>query len=100
MIVLDWDDIGTGDPIFDVAYLLAWLDAHEAPLRAAEAGHAFLAGYGPLGPGAEERLPVYRVFNLVRRACRRYRLRDPGWESEAERMLDRLEPALEAVPEG
>jgi len=88
--VLDWDDAASGDPAFDVGYLTAYLRTHHAA-AAAEAGiAAFREGYGDAG-GVWARVPVYERFNYLRRACRRFRLRDAGWEAELEAMLGRLE---------
>jgi len=88
--VLDWDDAASGDPAFDVGYLTAYLRTHHGA-DAAEAGvAAFREGYGEDGD-VWARVPVYERFNYLRRACRRFRLRDAGWETELEAMLARLE---------
>jgi aminoglycoside phosphotransferase (APT) family kinase protein len=93
--VVDWDDAAVGDPAFDVAYVLTYLRTH-LPAPAAERavervrdGYASVAGQDALD-GMNGRLPVYERFNLLRRACRRFRLRDPGWEAELTRMIDWL----------
>lgn len=92
--LVDWDLAARGDAAFDVAYLLTHLDTHvddAAPLC-----RAVLRGYGDPSMTAE-RLAPYRSFNLLRRACRRYRLRDLGWEAEMERMLRELARSLDAA---
>lgn len=88
--VIDWDDAACGDPAFDVGYFTTYLKTHhEQP--AAEAGiAAFRDGYGG-DVSLWSRIPVYERFNHLRRACRRFRLRDGGWERELERMLSRLD---------
>lgn len=87
--VIDWDDAASGDPAFDVGYFVTYLETHYE-VAAAEAGvAAFRAGYG--GDAATwARVPEYGRFNLLRRACRRYRLRDAGWERELAAMMARL----------
>jgi aminoglycoside phosphotransferase (APT) family kinase protein len=87
--VLDWDDAASGDAAFDVGYFTAYLKTH-FDLADAEPGIvAFYAGYG----GDEAllaRVPVYERFNFLRRAARRYRLQDSGWERELAAMMRRL----------
>ena len=39
-------------------------------------------------------LHPYRCFNLLRRACRRFRVRDAGWPAELERMMRLLDQAM------
>lgn len=89
--VLDWDDFAVGDPAFDVAYFEVYLENHFGAQRAAELASEFRRSYTAAGgrdPAA--RIAPYRIFNFLRRACRRLRLRDPGWETELARMLDAL----------
>jgi aminoglycoside phosphotransferase (APT) family kinase protein len=88
--VLDWDDAASGDPAFDVGYLTAYLRSHHDDASAQRGIAAFLRGYGP-DDALASRVPTYERFNALRRACRRFRLRDDGWERELERMLERLE---------
>ena len=88
--VVDWDDAASGDPAFDVGFFTAYLRTH-FDARVAQAGiSAFCAGYGA-GGGIRERVAVYEQFNYLRRACRRFRLRDAGWEVEMTAMLARLD---------
>ena len=90
--VVDWDLFAAGDPAFDVAYFTTYLETHGLGTGLAD---AFLAGYAHGGgPEVEPRLGAYRGFNLLRRACRRFRLHDAGWEREMSRMLASLETAL------
>jgi aminoglycoside phosphotransferase (APT) family kinase protein len=89
--VVDWDDAACGDPAFDVAYLTTYLRTH---------GHAEAyvdAVHGGYGESAAERLVVYECFNYLRRACRRFRLRDAGWEEEIARMIAEMERCLSAM---
>ncbi len=88
--VVDWDDLAAGDPAFDVAGFLVYLHTHPAPDRPVQEA-AFRSGYVELAPWPDaDRLGLHVGFHLLRRACRRYRLRDPGWERELDRMLDGL----------
>lgn len=90
--VIDWDCFALGDPAFDVAYFTTYLETHYDPPRAAAAGASFLAGYfdGLAPEGFAERTRVYAAFNFLRRACRRFRLKDSRWELEMNAMLARL----------
>jgi aminoglycoside phosphotransferase (APT) family kinase protein len=88
--VLDWDDAASGDPAFDVGYFTAYLKTHHEAADAGQGIDAFAAGSG----GDEAlwaRVPIYERFNFLRRAARRYRLRDAGWERELASMLRRLD---------
>lgn len=91
--VIDWDLFAYGDPAFDVAYFITYLHNHYDDAVAGPAAAAFLRGYGAPGaiPDLDARLPAYEAFNFMRRACRRFRLRDPGWEFEIQKMMARLE---------
>lgn len=92
--MVDWDLLALGDPAFDVATMLTYLETHLGDL-AGPAAEAFLAGYEAAGGVVGEReLARYRCFHLLRRACRRFRLRDNGWEAEMTRMLSSLADAL------
>jgi aminoglycoside phosphotransferase (APT) family kinase protein len=87
--VLDWDDAALGDPAFDVGYFTAYLRTHYAADDAEVGIAAFRASYGG-ALGLWERVPAYERFNYLRRACRRLRMRDPGWREAIEAMLLRL----------
>jgi len=87
--VLDWDDAALGDPAFDVAYFTTYLATHLDAEQAALGSAAFRAGYG--GDAALwARTATWARFNWLRRACRRLRLRDAGWERELAAMVARL----------
>ncbi len=87
--VIDWDLCALGDPAFDVAYFMAYLKTHFDGRVAQQGIDAFSSGYGVDQP-LRSRVPVYEQFNYLRRACRRFRIRDQGWEGELARMLDLL----------
>jgi len=87
--VLDWDDAALGDPAFDVGTFTAFLRTHYAPDDAERGIAAFRASYGG-ALGLWERVAAYERFNYLRRACRRLRLRDPGWRAVLEAMLVRM----------
>lgn len=86
--VLDWDDAAMGDPAFDVGYFTAYLRSHHGDDAAAPGIAAFLDGYGA-DAALSARLATYERFNALRRASRRFRLQDAGWEAELDAMLDR-----------
>ena len=86
--VLDWDDAAMGDPAFDVGYLTAYLRSHHGDAAAAPGIAAFLDGYGAAA-ALRARLSTYERFNALRRACRRFRLQDAGWQAELDAMLAR-----------
>ena len=91
--VVDWDLCAQGDPAFDVAYFVTYLNTHLQEDLAMAAADCFMAGYAP-GDEMRERLRLYENFNYLRRSCRRLRLRDPGWEQEIEWMMQRLHRRL------
>ena len=93
--LIDWDCYAKGDPAFDVAYFTAYLRTHLGG-RAEPFVEAFLDGYAAGRPGAAllRRLPTYEAFNYLRRACRRFRLRDTGWQTEMRAMLARAAARL------
>lgn len=86
--VLDWDDAAMGDPAFDVGYFTAYLRSHFGDDASASGIAAFLDGYGA-DAALSARLATYERFNALRRAARRYRLQDAGWETEFDAMLER-----------
>ncbi len=92
--VVDWDTFALGDAAFDVAYFIAYLRTHYDEREALET--AFLDGYCETqGDATLVRIPVYMAFNFLRRACRRYRLRDRQWEAEIRRMFNLLAESLQ-----
>lgn len=90
--VVDWDTFARGDPAFDVAYFVVYLKTHLQAMQCSAAADAFLNGYFATRPRSIlERTPMYEAFNYLRRACRRFRLRDHRWEEQMRRMLARIE---------
>jgi aminoglycoside phosphotransferase len=72
--LIDWDLAGVGDPALDLANLLTHIE-QRWPDGAASACAALLAGYGDAAVAAlAERLPLYRAFFHLRRACKAQRL--------------------------
>ena len=93
--LVDWDTFALGDPAFDVAYFLVYLNTHLDNRRRDLFQDAFLTGYhGSQHPAVIDRLTVYEAFNYLRRACRRFRIQDRGWEEEMQRMLQQLESTM------
>ncbi len=94
--VVDWDDLAAGDPAFDIGYFIAYLRSHLPQTVASTCSAAFLRGYRSYGTSnTTDRLPLWLAFNLLRRAARRWRLRDPGWEAEMTKMLSELRGHLQ-----
>lgn len=93
--LIDWDLFAKGDPAFDVAYFVVYLRSHLGA-RAERAVAAFLEGYTERRPSRAlfDRLPTWEAFNYLRRACRRFRLRDPGWQGVMRAMLARAADVL------
>ncbi len=87
--VIDWDLSAVGDAAFDVGYFTAYLKNHYALEEALIGIAAFLEGYDA-DPDLLKRVEVYEKFNFLRRACRRYRLKDEGWSKNLRLMLSRL----------
>ncbi|MBI2527471.1 MAG: aminoglycoside phosphotransferase family protein [Candidatus Rokubacteria bacterium] len=93
--LIDWDFYAKGDPAFDVGYFVAYLRSHLGS-RAEAAVNAFLGSYTARRPASAvlARLSTYEAFNYLRRACRRFRLRDTGWQVEMRAMLARAADSL------
>jgi aminoglycoside phosphotransferase (APT) family kinase protein len=99
--VVDWDDLAAGDPSFDIYYLVAYLRSHLADGAADACERAFLAGYHELSPAsAAHRRELWLAFNHLRRAARRFRLRDDDWEASLARSLDALSALVAREPAG
>lgn len=93
--LVDWDTFALGDPAFDVAYFLVYLNTHLDNHWRESVRDAFLSGYHKSRHASvTDRLVVYEAFNYLRRACRRFRIQDRGWEAEMHRMLQQLESRL------
>ncbi len=88
--VIDWDLSAMGDAAFDVGYFTAYLKNHYPEAEASKGIAAFLEGYGA-DANMVERIAIYEQFNFLRRACRRYRLKDEGWSSKIRLMFSRLD---------
>lgn len=91
--VIDWELFACGDPAFDVVYFTTDLRNHYEPAVAEPAIEAFLQGYRAQRTIAdlEARMPAYEAFSCMHRACRRYRLREPGAEFAIQKLMSRLE---------
>lgn len=85
--LIDWDLAAVGDPALDVGNFL--LQIRKTMKERSEAGReAFLEGYLGERPGPEPaRIAVFEAFNCLRRACKRYRVKDVRWR---ERMMEML----------
>ncbi|RZS56828.1 phosphotransferase family protein [Sphaerotilus mobilis] len=72
--LIDWDLAGAADPALDLANLLIHLD-RRWPGHQADCTAALCEGYGAERMAAlRERLPVWRAFHHLRRACKSHRL--------------------------
>lgn len=93
--VVDWDTFGWGDPAFDVGYFATYLQTHLPAATAREWCETFLDAYcGHSGHDVRPRLAIHRLYNHLRRACRRLRRREEAWRSRMERSLDGVREAL------
>jgi aminoglycoside phosphotransferase (APT) family kinase protein len=64
--VLDLDEARMGDPVLDVAHLIAYLDASPWP-AAVDVRAAFLDAYGPLpGPSPEMRAAFFAAYTNLK----------------------------------
>ncbi|MGY0194974.1 aminoglycoside phosphotransferase family protein [Leptothrix sp. BB-4] len=71
--LIDWDLAGAADPALDLANLLIHLDSRWPGQP--QAADALCHGYGASRIDAlRERLPVWRAFHHLRRACKSHRL--------------------------
>lgn len=94
---VDWDGFAFGDAAFDVAYFAVYLENHLPPTTSTPCRAAFLEAYGEsrtVPPATAMRRCA--SFNYLRRACRRLRLMDHGWEAEMRAMLAKLAASLPA----
>lgn len=90
--LIDWDLFACGDPAFDVAYFVVYLRTHLPNWQSESAIDAFLESYLSIGSSTVlQRLPAYESFNYLRRACRRFRLQDDGWQQQLEKMMRGIE---------
>jgi streptomycin 6-kinase len=96
--MLDWDLFSWGDPAIDVGNFLVYLETHVAqpqPLM-----DAFLAGYLETCDRAIlSRAGIYTAFTYLRLACKRARLKRPGWQAAVESLLNLSSERLAAVGE-
>ena len=93
--LIDWDLYARGDPAFDVAYFIVYLKNHLAADQSTSMIEAFKEGYFDQQPDSIlRRVPVYQAFNYLRRACRRYRLRDDQWEYRMTAMLRKMQRCI------
>ena len=90
--ILDWDDMAAGDPLFDVVYLKNYLLNHLEQSRSRILFDSFMEGYGRelVETRPHEHWRLYSRFNYLRRACRRFRLKDTNWREEMREMLAQL----------
>lgn len=94
--LVDWDTFALGDPAFDVAYFLVYLRTHYKCNERLQGG--FLEGYlATQSDAVLDRLSEYKAFNYLRRACRRFRVRDKDWESEMRGMLQLVDMAMSKI---
>lgn len=99
--VVDWDDLAAGDPSFDIYYMLAYLNSHLPAATADACARQFLDGYHQVAPaGTAGRSRLWLAFNHLRRAARRYRLQDQGWEATLDRTFAALSSLIDANPLG
>ncbi len=94
--LIDWDLAAAGDPALDVGNFLIQVRKEIADRTRSEPGRAaFLEGYAE-GGGADvgARPAVYEAFNCLRRACKRYRVRDGRWQERMNGLVAAAERCL------
>jgi Phosphotransferase enzyme family len=85
--IIDWDLVARGDPALDLGNFAVYLRTR-VPHAATRGLEAFLAGYTErAGDEALARMPLYEALTYLRLACKRRRLRPPGWRQDAARLL-------------
>jgi hypothetical protein len=88
--ILDLDELGVGDPAFDVGHFLAHWRRHVARAAGtpAEAAEAFARAYPPSAdPGFRRRVAFYAGYGLLKLAATEARRAREGWREHAERLV-------------
>jgi hypothetical protein len=94
--LLDFDELGVGDPAFDVGHFLAHLEvlAYRTTGRFdanADAAARFLAAYPPLDP---DHVRFYRAYTFMKLAATAARRRPPDWRNETAAFVRRAAAEL------
>lgn len=85
--LIDWDLFAKGDPSLDIGNFIVYLETRLGPERR-DAVDAFLEGYLSTAPASRlKRIPLYKAFTYLRLACKRFRLKDAGWQDQVPEML-------------
>jgi aminoglycoside phosphotransferase (APT) family kinase protein len=93
VFLVDWDLCARGDGALDLGNFVAYLRARRVVEEAAI--DCLLRGYGASGRAdVLERVPLYEGLTYLRLACKRFRLREPGWREECDELITRAEISL------
>jgi hypothetical protein len=98
--LLDFDELGVGDPAFDVGHFLAHLEVlgyrangdFDANARAAD---RFLRAYPPIDPA---RLALWRTYTFLKLAATEVRRQRPGWSEQCRAFVARACSAVTFGP--
>lgn len=85
--LIDWDLFAKGDPALDIGNFIVYLETRLAKGHQ-PAVEAFLEGYLSKAPASRlARISLYKAFTYLRLACKRFRLKDAGWQEQVPEML-------------
>jgi aminoglycoside phosphotransferase (APT) family kinase protein len=89
VVLLDFDELRLGDPLVDVANLLAQLTVRQSePVHESEAVRAtFLDSYVSRRPHDSDRLALHEAAALLRSAVGSFRRLEPGWPESASHVV-------------
>jgi len=101
----DWAQMAFGDPVVDGGRFLGSLRVTALrvgsdPDALAEVGDAFLDAYLTKAPGDVQRVRLFEAVALLLAAGGPFRLQRPGWQEDASRLLDHVEPVLDQATAG
>ena len=97
--LIDFDTLSFGDPAADLGNMLVFLKGKAR--RRPEfhiAMETFLSEYfSIMDRKIAERIPLYEALTHLRRACKRLRLQEEGWEQKATEMINEGVAAIEEM---
>jgi aminoglycoside phosphotransferase (APT) family kinase protein len=89
--LLDFDELGVGDPAFDLGHFLAHLEVLAYRATGDFTAYADAAGrfLGACRPVEADRLRLYRAYTFVKLAATEVRRRRAGWREQCEAFVAR-----------
>ncbi len=97
--LIDFDTLSYGDPAADLGNMLVFLKgkAQRRP-EFNDCMDTFLDAYFAVMDGKiAERIPLYEALTHLRRACKRLRLQEDGWEKKATAMINEGVVAIDKI---